>query len=155
MKNLELNQQLEKIKELISKVDNACYDDFELQSQWAKHICVLVAGFIENSIKEILREYTVSRAEARVIKYVVSRLKGIRNPKSGKIIEIFRSYSVSWADDIKSYLDNDGRGDAVDSIMNNRHHIVHGQTSSITLVRVKDYIEKIVDTIDYLEKKVA
>jgi hypothetical protein len=45
----------------------------------------------------------------------------------------------------------DGRRDAINSIIANRHQIAHGETSRITLLRLKDYFSKAVQVLEFIE----
>jgi hypothetical protein len=48
-------------------------------------------------------------------------------------------------------LEQNKRKDAIDSIMANRHQIAHGKDVGITVARVKEYLEKVVEIVDFIE----
>ena len=48
-------------------------------------------------------------------------------------------------------MEDNGRKDAIDSIMSNRHLIAHGKDSTISLVRVSEYLKKSVEVVEFLE----
>jgi hypothetical protein len=50
MRNRDLARQKQVLDELIAKTRNATGGDVEMQSHWAKYLCVLVAGFLENAL---------------------------------------------------------------------------------------------------------
>jgi hypothetical protein len=154
MRNVELTRQSQKLRTIIGRVGPACGGDIELQAHWAKYICVLVAGLLENALKEIYKDYVASRSAQNITNYVCAQLKAVRNPKAGKFLEVAKSFDPTWEDELKQYLDQDGRGDAIDSIMTNRHLIAHGQSSNITLVRIREYLDKATEVIDYVESQV-
>ncbi len=52
---------------------------------------------------------------------------------------------------METFLADNGRKDAIDSIMSNRHLIAHGGNSGITLTRVNQYLDKCVEVIDFIE----
>ena len=56
---------------------------------------------------------------------------------------------------LEAFLDeNDGRRrNAIDSIMNNRHLIAHGRSSSISVARVREYFTAINEVADFLERQ--
>ncbi len=56
MKNRETVQAKDRLDYLFSRV-NEFSEDLELQSHWARYLCVRVSGFIETSIRSILSEY--------------------------------------------------------------------------------------------------
>ncbi|MEA3523144.1 MAG: hypothetical protein U9R50_09210, partial [Campylobacterota bacterium] len=57
MKNREINRQLQALKDLLKKTDEATNGSIELQSHWAKYVCILSSGLIENSLKEVYSEF--------------------------------------------------------------------------------------------------
>lgn len=157
MNNHEISRQLKALKDLLNKVDTACGTDMELRSHWAKYVCVLSAGFLENAIKAIYIEFVHRASHQPVATYASSKLTHIRNPKPGLFVETARAFKPSWGEDLGLYLQENGRGDASDSIMNNRHNIAHGRhyASGITIVRIRDYLDKSVEVIDYIEQQCA
>ena len=54
---------------------------------------------------------------------------------------------------MEEYLDEDApyRRDAIDSIMNNRNQISHGGSVRITVHRVRDYLERCVEVLEFTE----
>jgi len=151
MRNRELNRQLQELKALIKKTNDASAGSIEIQAHWARYICVLASGFIENSLKEVYSEFVKNASSKPVSDFSCSVLSKIQNPKTNKFIEIARKFKVIWADQLEEYVANDGRKEAIDSIMSNRHLIAHGKNTSITIVRIKVYIEKSVEVIEFIE----
>lgn len=151
MKNREIARQIQKINDLISKTSLACGGDIELQAHWAKYLCVLSAGFVENALSEIYGAYVDKAASPAVAKYARANLSKIQNPKSTKFIEIARSFKPDWGEDLEAFVGDDGRREAIVSLLSNRHLIAHGQDSSITISKVKDWLLKTVEVIEHIE----
>lgn len=151
MKNQELSRQLQRINTLLKKVDEATGMDIEMQSHWSKYICVLCAGFIENAISGIYSDFVDSASNNHVANYAKSNLSKIQNPKTAKFVETARAFKESWASDLENFVAIDGRKEAVDSIMQNRHLIAHGKDSGISIVRLKEWLKKSVDILDFIE----
>lgn len=151
MNNRETNRQLQKLKDLMKKTEELHSISIEIQSHWAKYLCVYTAGFIENAVKEIFTGYVKKAASTPVGNYAGSVLQKIQNPKMNIIIQTASSFKKSWGEDIKAFAEEDGRGDAVDSIMQNRHLIAHGKDSGITVARLSQYIEKALELLEYIE----
>jgi RiboL-PSP-HEPN len=80
-----------------------------------------------------------------------ARLASVQNPNAQRFLEIVGAFDDTWRINLESFLAENGRKDAIDSIMANRNQIVHGKDSGITLVRVNQYLEKCVEVIDFLE----
>ncbi len=155
MKNVEIVKQIQRIKYLIGKTTDASNENIELQAHWAKYLCVLCAGLLENSISELFGDYAKNKSNLEINHYVVKSLGKYQNPKTKKFIDIETSFSERWAKDLEAFVDNDGRKEAIDSIIANRHLIVHGESSGITIVRINEYFKKIVDVLEFIESQLS
>jgi hypothetical protein len=153
MKNGELSRQLQSLQSLFKRIDDACGDDIELRSHWAKYLCILCAGFLENALKLVYTDFCNSAASEAVASYANRNLGKLQNPKTAKFIEIATYFKKTWGENLKVFVDDNGRREAIDSIMQNRHSIAHGKTSNITLVGIKEYFKKTIDVIDFIEEQ--
>jgi hypothetical protein len=151
MMNRELSRQQQRLDSLFKRIKDATGDDVEMQSHWAKYLCVLCAGFIENAIKEIYGDFVKGAASTPVANYSIKTLSRIQNPQTTKFIETARAFKSNWADELEAFVAEDGRKDATDSIMSNRHNIAHGKDSGVSIVRMKEWYKKSVEVLEYLE----
>lgn len=153
MKNRGLSSELQRLNDLISRTESSCGDNLELRSDWAKYICVLSSGLMENGIKAIYIEYAQNSVSGPVARFVSSKISQIRNPKTEKFLEIAAAFKEAWKVDLESYTIENERGTALDSIMTNRHLIVHGKSnnSNITMSAIKDYLKKSVEILEFIE----
>ena len=153
LKNNELRRQAGVINALLTRAPAATGGDIELQAHWARYLCVLAAGFLENALFEIYAAVIRAGANPAVASFAASRLEKISNPKSSRFIETARPFKPTWADDLELFLGDDGRKDAIDSIMANRHLIAHGEHSGITIARLRQFFERSVAVVEFLEKQ--
>ena len=153
MHSRELNRQFQQLWNLIEKTQSASDDNFELRAHWARYICVRVAGFLENAVLEIFGDFARKAASKPVADFATSVLSDVQNPKAKKFVEIAGSFNIAWVGPIESYLDANGRGEAINSIMANRHDIAHGRYSGITMARVIDYLGKSVEVLEFIENQ--
>lgn len=153
MRSRNLVSQLQRLHDLFNKVDVACVDDFAMRSHWAKYLCVLSAGFLEEAISEVYGEYATRSANKFVADYTNSVLSKIQNPNAQKFIETAKRFHKTWGEELELFLESNGRRDAIDSIMANRHQIAHGKVSGITLVRIREYLDKSVEVIAFIENQ--
>ena len=151
MRNQELSRQLQKLRALIKKFSESGIQDLELQAQWGKYLCVLVAGFLENGIAEVYGSFVKGAASETVANFSRSVLNRVQNPKSKHFLEIAKSFKAQWADELRQFLEEENRKEAIDTIMSNRHLIVHGRDSSITVARVVSYLDKCVEVVEFIE----
>lgn len=151
MVNRELTRQLQKLRALAKKAGDSSLEDLELLAHWARYLCVLVAGFVENSLEGVLSEFVTASSSRTVARFANSRLANIQNPKAQRFIDVVGAFDSSWREELETFLAENGRKDAIDSIMSNRHLIAHGGNSGITLARVNQYLDKCVEVIDFIE----
>ncbi len=151
MKNQEISRRLQTLTDLLSRASKACGEDAEMLSHWAKYLCVLHAGPLETAIEQLFTDFAKRAASSPVANHVRSTLSSIQNPKAAKFVDVARSFKSDWAVRLEQYMEQDGRKDAIDSIMANRPSIAHGRHSGLTLARLKEYIGKEVLVLEFIE----
>lgn len=151
MRVRSLASQYQRLTWLLEQAASLDSHQLELQAHWARYLCVLSAGFLENALTEVYTEYAKSCAHINVANFVSARLARVQNPKSGRFLETARGFDKSWEQGLDEFLSFGGRREAIDAIMSNRHLIAHGKDSGISLVRVKDYLEKSVEVVEFIE----
>ena len=153
MRNQELSRQIQQLYALITRTDQASAGDIEMQAHWAKYICVLSAGLLENALTELYTEYAQGAASEAVAAYVRANISKIQNPKTSRYVEIASTFKKEWGEELLLFANEDGRKDALDSIMANRHLIAHGKRSDITMARVKEYLRRSIELIEFVEEQ--
>jgi len=153
MNNHEISRQLQSLRDVVKKTSQACGGDIEMQAHWARYLCVLTAGLIENALVEVYQEFVKKAASKPVADYASSVLSKLQNPKTTKFIEVARAFDPAWGDDLENYVNENGRREAIDSIMANRHLIAHGKYAGITVARVTDYLNKAMQVIEFIEQQ--
>jgi hypothetical protein len=151
MENAELNRQLQRLRSLIQRTVSASFQDLELQAHWGRYLCILVAGFLENALTEIYTDFAKDAASEPVASFAGATLARIQNPNAQRFLDTARAFSRSWAEELDQFLEEEGRRDAIDSIMANRHQIAHGRDSGITIARVNSYLERCVEVVEFIE----
>lgn len=151
MQNQEITRQIQQLQSLFSSTAIACGGDIEMQAHWARYLCILCAGFLENSLKEVYATFVSNAASPPVARFTISTLNKVQNPKTTKFIDTARSFKSQWGDDLEIFVNQDGRREAINSIMNNRHQIAHGKVVDITIARIKDYFGKSIQVIEFIE----
>jgi hypothetical protein len=156
MRQPELERQRALLRSLIRRVGHAAdLHDIEMQAHWAKYLCILVAGFVENSLRLTFGRYVKQSSQPRVARYFESRLNRLQNPKAKNVVELVASFDPLWAKNLETFLSGNNRKDAIDSILNNRHLIAHGQNSGITVASVDQYLNRIVEVVEFLEQELG
>ena len=130
----------------------ALSDDLYLRANLEKFACVLVCGYIEVSIREILQEYTRTRASVEVGKYVNSQLEWFRNPNMERILQLVGAFSEEWRESLES--ETQGRIKLqVDSLVNHRNQIAHGRDVRISHTKLKEYYQSAQAVVELVEER--
>lgn len=150
MSLVEITRQRQRLDDLFQKARTL--PDPEVQSHWSRYLCVLVSGFLENSVRLIYTEYARRRADLLVADFVESRLRQFQNPKMGSILELAGGFSREW----KQRLEDDTSGqlsESVNSIVGNRHKIAHGESVALTLHTLIQYYRDALRVVDLLRQQ--
>jgi hypothetical protein len=146
---LAIHQQKQRLDQLFKVARDL--PDPEVQSHWSRYLCVLVSGFIENSVELCLSEYSKKVANAHVSNFVSAKLRNFQNPRMGAILELFGAFNPDWRARIES--ETQGQlADSVNSIVGNRHKIAHGDSVALSMSSLTAYYQDAASVIDILQK---
>jgi len=126
----------------------------ELQAHWAKYLCVLCSGYLETSVRTILKNHVRMKAAPHVADFVDGKLDEFQNPKMQKILELCGTFKGQWREKLGTHVEGQLK-DAVDSIVANKNNIAHGRDVGLTYAAVKDYFECAKKVIALLGTEVA
>ena len=139
MKNRIAVQAKDRLDGLFDKV-NEFAGDLELQSHWARYLCVRVSGFIEISVRAILVEYAKNRSDRSIANYVERQLNRFQNPNMERLVQLLQSFNPAWAAELKDATKGEPK-DAIDSIRANRNRIAHAKTRTSLMRRFASTIK--------------
>jgi hypothetical protein len=142
-------QKLDSLFKTISVIKNE-----EMKSHWAKYLCVLISGFIDNALKIMLTDYTSKLCHPNILNFINSRLNKLTNLKEETIFQLLSSFNPDWAKNFRNKL-SDEQKNAFDSVVANRHNIVHGRSVTITYVRIKAYYKDIIAGLEIIDNLIA
>lgn len=126
----------------ISGSDDSISGDLSLQSDWAKYLCVLVSGYLEQGIKEIMIEYASKCASPNISRYIDRSWPNSKNMKFEAIKDILEKCDENWSIKFEEWIkENDTRKDHLNSLVKWRNEISHGNdtnTNGVTRNTVKE-----------------
>ena len=153
MSDKEILRYKRQLDDLFGKVSNLD-SDLEMQSHWARYLCIRVSGFLEFAVSTMYKNYAKDKSAPFVVNYVNKQLSGFQNPNMEKILNITRAFNADWAKEIELELDNNSEiKDSIDSIVKNRNKIAHGENVGITYSRMKSYYENALKLMKLLEEQ--
>jgi len=100
--------------------------DAELPSDFARYLCVLVSGFVEQATTELLLEYIRTRSDPRIQRYVERRVRHLTNLKTQRLIDEIGAMDPEWRSTLEAFIIDEYK-DALDGIVDLRNHVAHGR----------------------------
>ena len=152
MRNHKVNHRLLELRQLI-KLTGQATQDINLQGHWGRYLCVMTAGFLEYSLQTIYADFAASSSSPRVAQFVSQSLRRITNPNADRFLQTAGAFSKEWRDELSAFFDDDPdlRQGAINSIMSIRNKIVHGESVGITLAGVREYLDRSVKVLEFIE----
>ena len=130
----------------------------EMEANWAKYICILVYGYMEWAIREILVQHVQSNASPNVVRHVERTWPRSRNMKSDVIVGILNGFDKQWGDSMSDWFAEDGaRKQQINEIVSWRNDISHGNTANtgnVTMRSVKNKFELVQELVHKVQETV-
>lgn len=125
-------------------------DDAELLSDFARYLCVLVSGFLEQSVVVLVLEHVRRNSDPTVQNHIEVRLRRqFTNANSQRLIDLMNTFSKDWGADLRKFLDGEYK-DAIDSVVALRNRISHGENAVVTMTSVKGHYKSVKKVVDYI-----
>ena len=125
--------------------------DSELQSDFARYLCVLVSGYIEQAVVELVLEHARGKGAPTLQRFVEQKTKRFTNANAARVQDLLGSFDPAWRRELEKFLDGEAK-DAIDSIVSLRNTIAHGGSVGLTYLRINAYYQKAQHVIDQVAK---
>lgn len=145
-----IHSHCQRIEAAFTRVDNNFPHDAELRADYAKYLCVLVSGFVEKALSEIVLEHARRVGAPTLLRFVEQNTSKFTNANSQKVAQLLGSFDQDWKTAIDKII-VDKYKDALDSIISLRHQIAHGRSVEVTYVRIKDYFKSVAEVIERIQ----
>ena len=116
--------------------------DSEVQSDFAKYLCVLVSGYLKKAVAELVLEHARIKGAPTLQRFVEKQTKRFTNAKAQRLQDFLGGFDPDWRRDLESFL-VDERKAAVDSVVAIRNQIAHGESVDLTYRRIGEYYEQL------------
>jgi hypothetical protein len=130
-------QRLDLLFEHYKLVSESDIPEF-LKAEYPRHLCVLVAGWLEKAIQGLLGLFASSKSRPEIAQYIASTLDHATNLNTEKVLQLIGRFSRDWRNAIEATMSDEQKA-AVDTVLGNRNAIAHGQPDNITYARIKQY----------------
>ncbi|WP_411721095.1 HEPN domain-containing protein [Mycetocola sp.] len=143
----EVDRRYKRLKAVFAGIDGQGLTS-ELLAHYAKYLCVLVAGFAEQSVKELVSEYARVQSSERVHRYVAGQLKLVWGLDTVKLQRIVEAMDPTWWAELKAARPEEL--ESLASVASVRNLIAHGQDTGITIGTITNYFEDVNKLVRHL-----
>lgn len=123
--------------------------DIEVQADFARYMCVLVSGFLENALVALVLDVAQARAAPEIAFFVERKLDYWTNPTVEKVCQLLGDFRPDWRAAAETYL-VDERKAAVNSLVALRHKIAHGESVGTSMSQVRAYYTAAQEVIQFV-----
>ena len=147
----------QRIKALLARevgVGGGFAAEIEVQAHWAKYNCVLISGYLEQAIKEILLGHVSASSPRRVVRYVETGWPSSKNMSVEAITKILNQFDQRWGERFEAWTRESERKKEVNEIIKWRNDIAHGNeanTNNVTKASVAQKFKVACDLVDFVE----
>ena len=123
--------------------------DIELLSDFARYLCVLVSGYVEQATVELLIEYARTHSDPRIQRLVERGVRQVTNLNTQRLIDVVGTLDPVWRSELEKFIVDEYK-DALDGIVALRNSVAHGRYVGVTLSRASEYyirVKKIIDRV--------
>ena len=136
-----------RLDDLFEKVGDI--GDQELQAEFSQYLCVRVSAFVEQSVEHMLIAHTAPRSSETVAKYVGASV-GRTNLNAEQLLIVVGRFDAGWRRELEDYIRGE-RKDALDSVVNLRNRVAHGDPGVIAHRTLSIYYDRIKEILERLE----
>jgi RiboL-PSP-HEPN len=123
--------------------------EIELQSDFARYLCILVSGYLENAMYELVVEYSRHNGAPSLQRFVEQRTKSFTNARAQKICDLLGDFDAEWRTELEVFMAGELK-DAVDGMIGIRNKIAHGESVGVTYTTISNYYERIQRVVEFV-----
>ncbi len=121
--------------------------DLEIQSDFARYLCVLVSGYLEKAVSELVLEHARRNGSPTLQRFVEKQTRHFSNANSERLLTLLGSFDPEWRRDLESALAVEQR-DALDSVVRLKNSIAHGGMAGLTYQRITEYYATVQQVVE-------
>lgn len=151
MKSAYLERKFEEIQEAIGKAKQTSLLDVKLASMLSSYLVVFISGIYEDCIENLFVQRAGKSYDGELQNLVRTLInEQFRNPEYGKIKKLVKSLNTSYGNRMDSQI-NTKYIEGINSIVENKNKVAHGNPSNATLKDVEDYHNRAINVFKVLE----
>jgi RiboL-PSP-HEPN len=122
--------------------------DDEIRSDLARFLCILVSGWFEKSLVELLLQFSRS-SRAPVVSYIQNSLGRLTNVRSDRLFDVLGSFDAKWREEFEKIVVDEHEA-ALNSVIALRNDISHGGSATVSFATISAYYARIDEIVTSL-----
>lgn len=144
----EVRRNLADIDEVVSNAVEQ--EDLLVQSYLIRYATIRLSGAVEQAMVTMVRGFLQENTSHRVLRYSSQHANRINNLNPSKLETLVRSFDEQWARELEVFLGEDERRQTLGNLIQARHDLAHGKSSSVNASRLELYRTIATETVDLL-----
>jgi hypothetical protein len=144
----EVRSMEQRLDATFKRIDTANLEA-EILSDFARYLCVLVSGYLEKAIYELLLEHARNNGAPSLQRFVDHRTKRFTNATSGKLADLLGDFHSEWSEQFEDYISGELK-DGINAVVDLRNNIAHGGSVGVTYRTISNYYDRIKKVVEYL-----
>ena len=148
-----IRQRFKEIDDSLTKAVGWSEGNPELSAILASYLTVLISGIYEDCVEFMVKKRAGRSADPELESFVEGITSDtFRNPDTGNVIRLLGRFSQAYKDDFRNRTKSESR-DALDSIIENKNWLAHGNTSQlkVTPADVRGFYSRSSELFEVLE----
>ncbi len=143
-----IKAQLREIDNIVLLAD--AQDDLVVRDYLSRLAVIRLSGFIETSVEHMLNGFLEESTSHRVLKFGKRQVSRLPNMNPTKLEQLVGAFDANWESEFNQFLAQDERRQLLGNLINSRHALAHGGTSTVSSALLRQYHQVADETIEFL-----
>ena len=149
-----LTARFSEVEDALTRAAQWGSSDRVINAYLAGYLVVMTCGIFEDSIEHMVKTRANRPGDLELYTFVASTVhERFRNPDNGAILGLLKQFSSAYQSTYRNSISTSA-STAVDSVVNNKNWLAHGETSKmqLTVSDVQDYFVRCLPAFEALEQ---
>ena len=123
----------------------------DVEADYARYLCILVTGFIEQAVERSISAYVDAQGDQRLSRYIATTFRQGRNMRAREILDIVGRFDENWRSQLNEKLTLRHR-EAIGSVYASRNKIARGEDVDLPYRQVRDDYKLVREAMGFLQE---
>ena len=144
-----MRQSLARIEDTFERA-KAFDDRPDVQADYVRYLCVLVTGYLEQAVVNVLLNYVDTIGSANLSRYVSKTLQRPGSMRADNVLQLMGRFDLDWKSELEHKLTVRHR-EVIGTIYANRNRIAHGEDVDLTYRQVRNGFDVAARAVEFIE----